>query len=362
MPQPAAADRDSVPPIPAAPVPGPAAWHGKDMAASDSWIYRLSESEICEVETAVGEVQARNAAIASIGRDDFALPSLGPHLADLLQDIIFGRGFVLIRGLPVQRYTAAEAAIAFWGIGAHLGRALPQNAKGHLLGHVRDFGRSPDDPQARLYQTAVEMTFHSDSCDVVGLMCRNKARSGGQSLIVSSVSVCNAMIERRPELARLLFGRLATDRRGEIPAGAKPYYVIPVFNYDGCTITTMYNREYLESAQRFPEVMRLTPQHLEAFTLFDALCDELKLAMDFDPGDMQFLHNHQVLHARTSYEDWPDPKDKRHLLRLWLCPPIGRKLPSCFAERYGSTRIGERGGVVVPGTQNRVQVPIEPES
>ncbi|MSO92549.1 MAG: TauD/TfdA family dioxygenase [Rhodospirillales bacterium] len=345
--------------IPSSSLDGPAAWRGAELASSESWIYRLSASELAEIEAAMRGIEAGHVDIASIRRETFPLPGLGPRLAELLQEIIFGRGFVLVRGLPVQRYTATETAIAFWGIGAHLGRALPQNGKGHLLGHVRDFGRDPNDPTYRLYQTAVEMTFHSDSCDVVGLMCRNKARSGGQSLIVSSVSVCNAMTERRPDLARLLFGLLATDRRGEIPAGAKPYYVIPVFNYDGRTITTMYNREYIESAQRFAEVTRLTPTHLEAFALFDSLCDELKLAMDLVPGDMQFLHNHQILHARTAYEDWPDDANKRHLLRLWLCPPIGRTLPSCFAERYGSIAVGNRGGVVVPGAETRV--PLEPE-
>ena len=346
-------------PMPSGVFAGPAAWRGEDMASSDCWVYRLSGSEIGEIEAALRRARERKLEIAAIGREDFALPRLGTRLAELLRDILFGRGFVLVRGLPVERYTAAEAATAFWGIGAHLGRAIPQNRMGHLLGHVRDFGRDPNDPTYRLYQTAVELKFHSDSCDVVGLLCLKTAKSGGQSVIVSSVSVCNEMMGRRPDLARLLFDPLATDRRGEVPAGAKPYYVMPVFNHDRGTLSTMYNREYMESAQRFEDVSRLTDRHREAFDLFDSLCGELKLAMDLVPGDMQFLHNHQILHARTAYEDWPDDARKRHLLRLWLCPPVGRELPSCFVDRYGSIEVGRRGGVVVPGVAPRV--PLEPE-
>ena len=67
------------------------------------------------------------------------------------------------------------------------------------------------------------------------------------------------------------------------------------------------------------------------------------------PGDIQLLHNHQILHARSAFTDWPEPERKRHLLRLWLSPANGRPLPQVFAERYGSTEPGHRGGIRCPG-------------
>jgi hypothetical protein len=130
-----------------------------------------------------------------------------------------------------------------------------------------------------------------------------------------------------------------------------PWFAIPVFNWHAGALSTIYVRRYIESARRFPEVPRLTPRQVEALDALDTVVEDpaLTLFMDFEPGDVQLLHNHQILHDRTEYEDWPEPERKRHLLRLWLCPPDGRPLPPCFAPRYGSVTIGDRGGIVVPG-------------
>jgi hypothetical protein len=216
---------------------------------------------------------------------------------------------------------------------------------------VRDVGRDENDPNARVYQTTKRQNYHTDSCDIVGLLCVRRAKAGGLSSIVSSVTVYNEMRARRPDLAAVLFEPICTDRRGEVPAGMKPWFTIPVFNWHDGRLTTMYVRRYIESAQRFPEVPRLTPLQGEAMDLLDTLVEDpaLHLYMDFEPGDIQLVHNHQVLHDRTEFQDWPEPERKRHLLRLWLCPPDGRALPPCFAERYGSVQPGRRGGIVVPG-------------
>ena len=127
-------------------------------------------------------------------------------------------------------------------------------------------------------------------------------------------------------------------------------------------MTVMYSRDFIEVAQQRPETPRLTPRQTEAMDLIDALAssDEFRLEMDFHPGDMQLLHNHQILHARTSYEDYPEEHRKRHLLRLWLSAPNGRPLPKIFAERYGEIRVGKRrGGIVVPGAT--LTAPLEAE-
>ena len=49
-----------------------------------------------------------------------------------------------------------------------------------------------------------------------------------------------------------------------------------------------------------------------------AASPELYFDMDLAPGDIQWLSNHTILHARTGYGDYPEPERKRHLLRLWL--------------------------------------------
>ncbi|MFP6710641.1 MAG: TauD/TfdA family dioxygenase [Rhodospirillales bacterium] len=317
-----------------------AAWNGRELSETpEVWMVTLTPSHLAELETA-----------ADINDSSFDLPTLGAVLADLQVELINGRGFVLIRGLEIEKYSEDEIATIFTGLGSHIGHARSQNGAGDLLGHVLDVGADANDTDVRIYQTSERQTFHTDSCDVVGLICLKKSKSGGASMLVSASSIYNALLERRPDLLELLFDPIATDRRGEIPNGMKPYFEIPVFTWHEGHLNIMYQRQYIDSAQRFSGVLRLTPNHIEALDLFDELANDpdLTLSMQLEPGDIQFVHNHSMLHDRMGFEDWPEPDRRRHLLRLWLSVPGDRPLPECFAERFGSTTIGDRGGIVVP--------------
>ncbi|MGH9936087.1 MAG: TauD/TfdA family dioxygenase [Blastocatellia bacterium] len=342
-------------------IQGPSAWYGPEMLTRRDWIESLSESEIAEVECATKLLAGAQIEITAIRRDNFPLPTLGQRLQRILDDTLNGRGFALIRSLPVERWTKFESAIAFFGIGAHIGAARPQNAKGHALGHVKDLGLSSSDPNARIYQTRERQTFHTDSCDVVALLCLRPAKSGGLSSLVSSVTIFNEMRRRRPDLAEALFEPVETDRRGEMDAGQKPYFSIPVFNWRDGLLSTIYQRQYIESARRLPEVPPLTARQIEAMDMFDALANDpaLNMQMEFRPGDVQLVHNHTILHDRTAFEDWPEPERKRHLLRLWLAPANARPLPRVFAERYGRITPGDRGGVATPGM--KLTAPLDAE-
>jgi hypothetical protein len=294
----------------------------------------------------------RQADIARISRADFPLPRLAPRLTRIRDELLLGRGFALMRGLPVERWSMRESATAYFGIGSHLGSARSQNGKGHVLGHVRDLGRdAANDPTARVYQTRERQTYHTDSCDVVGLLCLKTAKSGGASALVSSMTIYNEMLSRRPDLLPCLFEAMHTDRRGEVPAGQKPWHDIPVFTWHEGRLSALYARRYIESARRFREVPPLTPRQIEALDLFDALANDpaINLQMAFRPGDIQWVHNHTMLHDRTEFEDWPEPERKRHLLRLWLAVPGARPLPAIYAERFGKVDVGDRGGIMVPG-------------
>jgi hypothetical protein len=335
------------------------AWYGSELAQSDEWIVRLSASEIAEVERAIGAVERSRVALTTITEADVLLPTLRPRLNELLDEVLNGHGFVLIKGLPIELWTRREAAIAFLAIGVHLGKLRMQNAAGHLLGHVKDLGRSSDDPNTRIYQTRERQTHHTDSCDVVGLMCLQTAKSGGLSNLVSSATIFNEMRRLRPDLLRVLLEPIETDRRGEVPDGGKPYFNIPVFNYHDGLVSAIYQRQYIESARRFAGVAPLTALQIEALDLVDQLANDptLNLTMELQPGDVQLVHNHTILHDRTAFEDSPEPERKRHLLRLWLAPKGARKLPEVYAERFGSVTPGDRGGVVVEGA--KPSVPLE---
>lgn len=326
---------------------GASVWYGPELAQQRNWIVHLTDAEITELQTAVHKSDQ------SFTDQNVSLPILGPRLKQILDEVMNGRGFVLIKGLPVERWTRREAAVAFLVIGVQLGKLRMQNAEGHLLGHVRDLGRSGSDPNTRIYQTRERQTHHTDSCDVVGLMCLRTAKSGGLSSLVSSTTIFNEMRRRRPDLLSVLMQPIETDRRGEVPEGSKPYFNIPVFNYHDGLVSAIYQRQYIESARRFPGVPPFTPLQIEALDLLDQLANDpkLNLMMELEPGDIQLVHNHTILHDRTAFEDYPEPERKRHLLRLWLAPPNARPLPEVFAERFGSITPGDRGGVTVAGAK-----------
>lgn len=342
---------------------GPAAWRGADLAERTDWIEPLEDADIIELEAAMHAFLAQpgdaTARLGTITAGDFPLPRLGLRLQAMREILLRGRGFVVLRRLPVERYSSVERAALFMGLGTHIGRARSQNAKGHVLGHVRDLGLSSADSAVRLYQTRERQTFHTDSCDIVGLLCLREARQGGDSLLVSALTLYNALRRTRPDLAARLLQPMAHDRRGEVPAGQQPFFMIPVLSWHAGQLTVFYQRQYIDSAQRFEAAPRLTPADIEALDAFDALAEDprLHLRMRLAPGDLQFVHNHALLHDRTSFEDFDEPERRRHLLRLWLAAPGARELPPAFAARYGSITIGDRGGIIVSGTQ--LSVPLD---
>lgn len=326
----------------------PASWIGAEISKnSDKWRWSLSAAEISELETATLDFLDKHEDFTSLTAENFVLPSLEKKIEKLRETLIRGIGFEVIRGLPISRLGEKAVQTIFYGIGSHLGQARSQNAEGHLLGHVQDMGGESRDPNIRIYQTNERQTFHTDSSDVVGLLCMNDARKGGDSLLVSGTTIYNKFRMMRPDLLEYLFDDIATDRRGEFSTGERPFFIIPVFNWHQGFLTVIYQRQYIDSAQRFSNAPKLTPQHIEALDLFDKLANDphLHFSMHLKPGDMQFVYNHSLLHDRKGFEDWPEPDRRRHLLRLWLSIPGDRPLPFCFAERYGSIKIGDRGGV-----------------
>ncbi len=317
-------------------VQGPAAWTAEDMRRDTAWIQPLDEDERAELRAAAAAI-GRKARGLAFGRDDFPLPRLGPRLARIRQALEDGTGVVLIRGIPLEDWDLATIEQVYWGIGAYLGTALAQTPRGELLIKVQDRGGDQyRDPTARGYHTARRLPFHNDQGDVVGLLCVRTCKSGGASCIASAAAVHNEILRTRPDLLRVLYGPWYCDVRGEQPPGRPPYYIEPRFSRFRGRLFTQHGRTYIDSAQRFPEVPRLTPEQLEAMALVDTLCasDTFRLDMDFRPGDIQFLNNRVVLHSRTDFVDFDEPERKRLLLRLWLRTPGYQDLPEYFKPRF----------------------------
>ena len=342
------------------PITGPEAWRGRDMASSTEWIRPVPAAALPELDTALAALRRRGLTWPGFTRDEFPLPTFTRELATALDELERGRGFIVFRGLPVDRYDD-DLKNLYWGIGAHLGAARYQNAQGELIGEVRDENRrygevrepSMDPVLGRSSRSkarsAGPLRFHTDRCDVVSLLCVRKAKAGGLSKIVSAVAVSNAILEGRPDLHALLCQDYHRSRQGEEAGGERATYTLPIFAAHEGRFTTQYSRTFVESAQKLPDVPRLSAAQDEALDLHAAVCEELCLTMDLQPGDLQLLNNHVIYHSRTAYDDADGRDSDRLLLRLWVSPPNSRALPSGHDVLWGTTAPGvPRGGIAQP--------------
>lgn len=312
---------------PLKPVIDPAGWDAAGMAAGEDWVYRFSEGEIGEIMDAAAALEASGKELVATGRDDFPLAKTAATFADIYEELKNGKGFVQMRGLPIGDISRAQAATVFWGVGSYFGTAMSQNSEGHVLGHVMDLGKDYNDPMVRGYQTKAAMTFHTDPCDMVALLCLNTARSGGASRVASSVTLYNEMLKRNPDFAADLCRDFFWTLHGEVSPGEDPWYKMPVFTFDDGYFSARGASTHARKAQDLPGAEKWSELRNQAVALFQELVQELAADLPFEQGDLQILNSHVTLHSRRPYEDWDEPERKRHLFRLWLKNDDLRSLP-----------------------------------
>ncbi|MBB3047536.1 hypothetical protein FHR99_001802 [Litorivivens lipolytica] len=339
--------------VPDRPLSGAVAWYGGDLQEHDDWRYCLTAAEIEEIERALVHARATGKPREQLSAADFPLPTLAARIADWRVTLQRGRGFVVIRGLPVTDWSEADSELFFWCLGWHLGLPGAQNRFGELLGHVRDTGVDPDDPTVREYRTRLPISFHCDAADVVGLLCLKTAASGGASRIASSVTLFNELLSKGADVARL-FRPFLLDARAE--AGLQTFPIEPCRYHRG-VLRTFYHSGYFRSATRYDGVEPLTADELALLDAYDALADDpdIHLAMELEPGDIQLCSNHSIVHSRAGYTDHEAPDERRHLLRLWLSLPESipyrvAKMPvtAGLAGRLLRCRWQQRGRIVNP--------------
>jgi hypothetical protein len=314
-------------------------WRASEVADPASWTEVLSAGEVAEVEAALSVARARSPDLLEIGKDDFPLPTLAPRLKAIERDLMDGRGFVLIRGLPRDRWSNDDLCLAYWGIGAHLGRPWPQNKYGHMLGDVTDQGKAPGDPTARGNELGgVGLEFHCDGSDLVGLMCLKSGVSGGESAVCNSVALHNTLVRERPDLAAELYKPQPYDMRGEQAPGSRGWYELPVFTAHDGRIFVRLIGAYILASQRHSDAPRLTPLAREALDWMKTHAEsgDYSVVMDIQPGDIQFINNYHVLHGRRPYVDDRAAGKVRHLKRLWLETEALQDRPAHFRRNVSS--------------------------
>jgi hypothetical protein len=311
-----------------------AAWTGATIDYRTDGLHTLSAAELEEIDAALAHLHGRGELdFPAITPDTFPLPTLGSFFRDLRHELRFGRGFVLLRGLPRERYSTDDMARIYFGLGAHIGAPLPQSWQGELLGHVIDV--SDIEPGARGYHTGGAQRFHTDSCDVVSLMCLRAAKSGGASRICSAIAVHRRLAQERPDLLQVLYDGF-TFRRREVDAEHGSGVLvrrISVFARTGDEVSVFLSGDYPNRAVAAGDAV-MTPLQREALDAVQriAASPDTYLDMSIGEGDIQFLNNRLLVHGRTGYEDHPEMARRRHLLRLWLripdwpAPPEGQAM------------------------------------
>lgn len=316
-----------------------AEWHSADVADASTWTLLFAPSDLDELDAALRHASTIDRETIDIGRDDFPLEGLTERLGEVERELIDGRGFILLRGIDRARYSQEEMELLYWGIGMHLGQPWPQNKHGHVLGDVVDQGKTVDDPTVRGNELGgIALPYHTDGSDLVGLMCLSKPASGGISTVANAVAIHNDLVREDPELATALYEPMPYDYRGEQREGTRPWYQVPVFSSCDDRLFVRYIRAYIAASQRHESAPRVSPDARAAMDRIDAMTvdRDYNVYMDLEPGDMQFVNNYHVLHARTEYRDDRAAGKVRHLKRLWLETRRLKKRPEYFANSQAS--------------------------
>jgi hypothetical protein len=341
---------------------GACVWQGAEMLHSPRWIKHFPATVLQEIDTALGLVKDLH--WKQVNRRNFPLPSAQAFFDDVREEIENGSGMVQLRGLDVSRYDEDQLRVIWLALGAHLGTPMFQNNRGEMMRDIRDEGMGVG---AKLYGATVDasgkeflssgartlspgqLRFHTDRCDVVGLLCVRQASAGGVSKLASSATVYNEMLRRRPDLHALLCQPIPRSRFGEERGGEHLWYDLPVFGVREGKITSHFSLTYIENSQMMPGARRLTAAEHEALKLLLEIAEEQCFEMRFAPGDIQLLNNHVIYHGRTAFTDDVTTGQDRMLMRLWLSMPNSRALPTDHAVLWGDVEAGQpRGGIAQP--------------
>jgi alpha-ketoglutarate-dependent taurine dioxygenase len=330
----------------------PRGWTTEEARRDTSWIQRLNADEVAGFDAALAHAKATGKSWLAMTAEDFPLPDVA--LAALRRAFATAQGrwgLCLLKGFPVDRWSEDDAKLAYWGMGLHTGVARTQNPASQYMNDVRDEGAvyKAANGRSRGYNTKAGLDFHMDSGDIVGLLCRRTAKTGGESMVASTIAVAEEVKRRRPDLYEVLKQPYHHHYQGSQDPVQPPYYVQPIIGSDPEHFCMRVNRKNIVAAERdFPEVARVSPQQWEALDLLEEVMADPRFcySMRLEQGDLQLVNNYVIVHSRTPFEDFDEADRKRHLLRLWLAVPDSQPLPADWAEYFIDTRPGSvRGGL-----------------
>jgi hypothetical protein len=325
-----------------------AEWRVPDLEQDRSWVFSIEEDARAKLARVIKAAYVVDRPLFDYTREDFDLGPAWTTIANAIKEAHHGRGLSLVRGLPREGMTEKEFELLNWAIGLHTGVARPQGRTTQYISPVRNIGTDYRTASGRGYSSNAKLDFHVDSADLVTLACYNKAKSGGQSMITSSLTARRQLMAERPDLAELAHREFYFSRQNEQAPDEAPFYGQPLFDVADGLVFGKWNRNRVESAQKIEGVPKLSDGQREVMDVLDEILrrPDLMFATYLEPGDLQVLNNHVMLHSRTNFIDFDQPGQKRLLFRLWLAPPDSVRLPVSWGDCYRSVEPGTvRGGI-----------------
>lgn len=298
----------------------PSAWRSGDFKSQDDYALDLEPRHIAALDAALGEVRKGDLGIDDITKASFPLDDIQDFVDEVSHELTGGRGFLVIRGWPLDRYSLADIGTMYYGFGTHFGKAASQSVIGDRLGYVMD--HSDSDPFERAYRNKHELSLHTDFNELIGMLNIRQAPKGGESQYASAIAVHNEIFATRPDLLAPLYRGFHYHRRGEETPGQEPVtpHKVPIFSSVGGVLSCRFIETYMPPAAK--ELGIDMPEDLvEAIGYFQEIAarDDFQLEMLVEPGQMVFSNNFVTLHARSAFEDASnDAARKRLFLRLWL--------------------------------------------
>jgi alpha-ketoglutarate-dependent taurine dioxygenase len=304
------------------PITNNRAWRQAHLAPTD-WLVPFPEAGIAELDAIVEMIDRHPQPIHHL-----PLARI-PHLPTCHQVMTRVRktlaqtGMAIIDRLPVERYDIAHNKTIYCLLGQMLGRVVDQKWDGTTFYDVKDVGKALGHGVRRSI-TNLDQPFHTDgpwlsiTPEIVGLLCLQTAERGGMSRLVSLLTAHTEMRQRHPDLIERLYHPFVWDRQAEHGPGDVPYSIHPVFAYDGKRLSARYYVDYIYKGYALAGAV-LDAQGVEALDALQTIVNDADHWVEFRlaQGQLQYLNNHQLAHARTSFTDNQEAAMQRHLLRCW---------------------------------------------
>ncbi|KAL4916767.1 hypothetical protein BDW62DRAFT_211736 [Aspergillus aurantiobrunneus] len=319
------------------------AWDGKDLARVYDWNYHLTEDDLKEVEDALQHFKALNVPLGLVNQETFPLPKLHDVLRSISKEVHRGRGFKVVRGVPVDQHTREENIIIYAGITSHIAPVRGRQDSSWqgkpadvVLAHITDLSRKVDTKtiKAPAYTTEKQV-FHTDAGDVVTLFALEEAAEGGQSYLSSSWQVYNELARTRPDLVHTLAEQWVTEQGKEVVSRPLLYHQPEQVGAPERLIIQYARRNFTGywGKPRATTLPPITEAQAEALDALHYLAEKFAVSLDFHKGDIQVVNNLSIFHARAGFTD--SEQTRRHLVRLWLRDPeLAWETPEGLKSRW----------------------------